>query len=789
MGSKIPTFLANLLQTCIDKKSHVAGKLIHAHILRIGLFADTFLSNRLIELYNKCNQINTARHMFDRMPHKNIYSCNAMLSAYCKANKLEEAHELFVEMPERNPVSWNTLISALVRSGFAEGALDVYCRMKWEGFMPTHFTLASILSACGMLVNEDCGMGCHGVAIKIGLDGNVYVGNALLSMYAKCGFIGDAMKVFEDLPEPNEVSFTAIMGGLAETDQVEDAFKMFRWMYRIGIHVDSISLSSVLGVFARSGIKQTSGLLCSVHGQLIHGLTIKLGFERDLHLGNSLLDMYAKNGDMKRAEIVFANLPELSVVSWNVMIGGYGQEHQTGKALEYMQMMKRYGFEADEVTYINMLAACVKSGDVETGRHIFDNMMCPSLTSWNAILSGYFQNGNHKEAIKLFREMQFRNVQADRTTVAIILSSCAGLGLLEGGKSVHAASFKGVFHTDIYVTSGLIGFYSKCNKAEVAKCVFDRMPEKDIVCWNSMIAGLSHNSLDKEAFNLFKQMIGKGIFPTQFSYATVLSCCAKSLSLPQGRQVHAQIVKDGVVNDVFVGSALIDMYSKCGDVHVAKQYFDMMPCKNTITWNEMIHGYAQNGCGDEAVRLYEEMIRSGEKLDSITFLAVITACSHSGLVDHGITIFNSMEAEHGVQPLSDHYTCIIDSLGRAGRFHEVETILDKMPFKDDPMVWEVLLSSCRVHDNVSLAKRAADELFRLDPKNSAPYVLLANMYSSLGRWDEAKDVREMMIEKQVVKNPGYSWLEHKKEIQGYMVDNYIDMEAHEFESASDRHLA
>ncbi|XP_059666713.1 pentatricopeptide repeat-containing protein At4g20770 [Cornus florida] len=760
MESKTITYLSNLLQSCIDKKAHLAGKLLHARILRIGLFANTFLLNRLVEFYSKCGQINTSRLIFDQTPQKNIYSWHAMLHGYCEAKRLEDAHELFVEMPERSTVSWNTLISALVRSGFDRKALDVYYMMNMEGLIPTRFTLASVLSACGALVDMECGRECHCVSIKVGLDKNMYVGNALLSMYAKCRLIGDAIRALEDLPELNEVSFTAMMGGLAETDRAEEAFNMFRLMHRTGICIDSISLSSVLGVCARGTREvpnQTDGFSSSLHGQQIHGLTIKLGFERDLHLNNSLLDMYAKNGNMDSAEMIFTNLPEVSVVSWNVMIGGYGQNYQTGKAIKYMQKMQSQGFEPDERTYINMLAACIISGDIKTARQIFERMACPNLSSWNALLSGYSQNENHREAIKLFREMQFRGIQPDRTTLAIILSSCAGLGLLEGGKQVHVASLKAFLHTDVYVASGLIGLYSKCNKTEEAKCIFDRMPELDIVCWNAMISGLSLNSLDKEAFTFFRQMLGQGMFPTQFSYATVLTCCSKQSSLSQGRQVHAKIAKDGYTNDVFVGSALIDMYCKCGDVDGARQFFGMMPCKNSVTWNEMIYGYAQNGRGDEAVCLYEDMIGSGERPDVITFVSVLTACSHSGLVDTGIRIFNSMQLEHGVEPLVDHYTCVIDSLGRAGRFSEAEVFLDKMPCKDDPIIWEVLLSSCRVHGNVTLAKRAAEELFRLDPQNSTPYVLLSNIYFSSGRWDDASAVRKMMIDKQVIKDPGYSW--------------------------------
>ncbi|KAL5577825.1 hypothetical protein UlMin_019524 [Ulmus minor] len=759
--------LANLLQSCIDKKAHLSGKLIHAYILRNGLLFNNFFSNCLIGLYSKCGNMGYAHQVFDCIPQKDVYSWNALLGGFCKARNLDDAHEVFVKMPERNIVSWNTVISALVRNGFERNGLDVYDTMILEGFVPTHFTLASVFSAYGALLDVEHGRRCHGLVVKIGLERNMYVGNALLSMYAKCGCIGDAVRVFDDMPEPNEVTFTALMSGLARTDRVLDALQMFRLMLRKEIHIDSVSLSSILGVCAKGGFRefdlydQNDRFCCNVSGQQVHCLTIKLGFEGDLHLNNSLLDMYTKNADMNAAEKVFADLPKAGVVSCNVMIAGYGQTNQTEKAVECLQRMHYLGIEADEVTYINMLAACIKSGNIKTARQMFDNMSFPSVSSWNAMISGYFQNGNHKETIKLFREMQFRNVKPDRTTLAIALSSSAGMGFLEAGKQIHAATLRAAFHTDIYVGSGLIGLYSKCGKTELAEHIFHNMPELDIVCWNSMIAGFSLSSLDKEAFTFFMQMRQYEMYPTQFSYATVLSCCAKLSSSFQGKQVHALITKDGYINDVFVGSALIDMYCKCGDVDWARQFFNMMPAKNTVTWNEMIHGYAQNGCGDEAVALYKEMLASGEKLDGITFVAVLTACSHSGLIDTGIKILNSMEQEHGVEPVVDHYTCVIDSLGRAGRFQEAEVLIDRMPYKDDPIIWEVLLSSCRLHANVTLARRAADELLRLNPDNPAPYVLLGNIYSSLGRWDDAREVRDLMTDKQVAKSPGYSWIEHK----------------------------
>nr|GMD33004.1 pentatricopeptide repeat-containing protein At4g20770 [Ipomoea batatas]GME03651.1 pentatricopeptide repeat-containing protein At4g20770 [Ipomoea batatas] len=765
------SYIADLLQTCIDNKAHFAGKLLHGHIVRLGLSSDTFLGNRLTEFYSKCGLTRTARHVFDQMPHPNIYSWHAMLTAHCKAGQLEHATELFVKMPERNSVSWNTMISALARNGYESKALEVYRMMTSGGFEPTHITLASVLSACGGLRGKEFGRVSHGLAVKYGLDRNVYVGNALLSMYVKCGCGGDAIKVFGDLPERNEVSFTAMMSGLVEIDQVEEAFNMFRLMQRNGFRIDSVSLSSVLRVCAKGDGGDfviddiNAWYTCNVPGKQVHSLVVKLGFESDLRLCNSLLDMYVKNKDMDSAEVLFGDLPEVSNVSWNIMIGGFGQNYEKKRAMEYMEKMQSCGYEPDEVTYINMLAACVKAGDVEAGCWLFERMACPSLSSWNAMLSGYSQNGDHCEAINLFRKMQFQNERPDRTTLAIILTSCAEIALLEYGKQLHAASFKNDVSGDIYVASSLIGMYSKCGWVKVAKCIFKRLPQLDIVCWNSMISGLNLNSLDKEAFSFFKEMLQIGMPPSEFSYATVLSSCARLSSLALGTQVHGMIARGGYANDVVVGSALINMYSKCGDIDGARLCFDMMPCKNSITWNEMIHGYAQNGYGDKAIFLYEQMIETGNKPDGVTFIAVLTACTHSGLVDRGIRIFHSMQLEYGVEPLVDHYTCIIDCLGRAGRFDEVEELLNKMPYKDDPIIWEVLLSTCRVHMNVSLARRAAVELFRLDPENSVPYVLLANMYSSLGRWDESKGIREMMVEGKVVKDFGFSWVENQNGIE------------------------
>ncbi|PQQ00147.1 pentatricopeptide repeat-containing protein [Prunus yedoensis var. nudiflora] len=395
-----------------------------------------------------------------KWPHRDVYSWNAILGGYCKFGSLGDAQELFLKFPERNTVSWNTLISALVRHGQEETALGVYDTMILEGFMPTRFTLASVFSACGALLDVEHARRCHGLAIKIGLEENIYVGNAILSMYAKCGLIRDAIRVFGDMAEPNEVTFTAIMGGLGQTDRVMEALEMFRMMCRKGVHIDSVSLSSLLGVCAKGGgggecglDDQSDGFPCNVNGQQIHGLTIKLGFEGDLHLNNSLLDMYAKNRDMNSAEKFFANLPKVSNVSWNIMIAGYGQICETQKALEYLQRMRSCCFEPDE-------SGTTRRQSSFSGKCSFN--MC---------------------------------------------------NLIEPPWQLPSAP---------------VQQWGFCRLEKKYMLPHKRLPFKQ-TC-------LSLNSQDKEAFTFFKQMRHDEMRPTQFTYATVLSCCAKLSSSFQGKQ-------------------------------------------------------------------------------------------------------------------------------------------------------------------------------------------------------------------------------------------------------------
>lgn len=747
--------LANLIRCCITKPSSFLAKSVHAQIVSAGLLSNTFLSNRLIKLYSECNRLDHAVWIFDSIKQPNVYSWNAIFFAACKSNNLEMAYQLFEQMPERNVVSWNTIISLLVRKRLERDGLELYYAMLREGLVPTHCTFASVLRACGTLMAVDDGIRCHGLSIKLGLGSNLFVENSLLGMYVKCHCFNYALKLFDEMVQPDEVSFTSIIGGLTQLGSTGEAFKLFVKMHTLGICIDPVAISSVLSALACA-----EDIEMQFPCQLIQPLIIKKGFESDQHVSNSLMDLYAKFRAMREALLVFHSLHTFNIVSWNILIAGFGQAEKPKVAMSVLGLMQKSGFEPNEVTYTSLLSACVKSGDIKSASEIFDNIPEPGVTSWNALLSGHCHGELHQKSINLFRKMQFANVCPDRTTLVLLLNSCSEIGTLKFGKEIHSFSIRTMLDSDQFVSSGLIDMYSNCGCIEVAKKVFKGMTDRDVVAWNSMISGFSLSNLNKEAFLLFKQMKELGLVPTESTFASIINSCAQIPSLPQGIQMQTQTMRYGYINHVYVGTALIDMYTKCGDMESAQLLFDLMPIQNIISWNEMIHGYAQSGFCEKALDLFEHMLEREQKPDSFTFTSVLTSCSRLGLVDRAMEYFNCM-TNLGVNPVTDHYTCITDLLCRAGRFKEAEKLIKNMSCKDDTIVWEVLLSACAVHNNSHLGKIAAENLFRLDPLNPSPYVILANIYSGLGRYHDAVAVRELMDRRGVVKDGGRSWVDDR----------------------------
>jgi pentatricopeptide repeat protein len=426
--------------------------------------------------------------------------------------------------------------------------------------------------------------------------------------------------------------------------------------------------------------------------------------------------------------------------------------------------------------FINMYAKCER---IEDARKVFDRMPQREAITWTTIVTGYAQNGPAEEALKLFGQMQRAGMRLNEFTFASVVKAGAGIAALEEGRQVHASILKTGFESDIFVGSALVDMYAKCRVVDEARQVFDCMPERNVVSWSGMIAGYALNGQDEEALKVFWQALMMGLRPNDFTFSTVLSVCANITALDQGRQVHCLSMKSGFDSYTFVGSSLVGMYAKCGCIKEAGRLFDKLPQRNLAAWNAMIIGCAQHGLVKEALELFSEIELAGMKPNDVTFLCVLSACSHAGLVDEGQHYFDSMSRDYGITPRGEHYACMVDILGRSGRLQEADEFIKQMPSEPIASVWGALLGACRMHGNMELGKLAAEKLFELDPHNSGTHVLLSNIYAAAGRWEDAAKVRKMMRERGVKKETGLSWIGVKNKVHTFVSDDNLHPQAKE----------
>ncbi|KAJ7536765.1 hypothetical protein O6H91_12G081100 [Diphasiastrum complanatum] len=392
-------------------------------------------------------------------------------------------------------------------------------------------------------------------------------------------------------------------------------------------------------------------------------------------------------------------------------------------------------------TLVNMYAKC---GSVLDARQVFDSMPERNVFSWTTIISAYANQGQGEEALNLFQQMQKTGIPPNNVAFVVVLKACARIPALEQGKQLHSDIIKSGFESDVIVGSTLVDMYAKCGCIEDARLVFNNIRQRDVVSWNAMIAGYAQHGLGKEALDLYEQMKQEGVQPTYVTYVVLLKACASITALKQGMQLHLDIIKSGFQFDLTVGNTLVDMYAKCGRIKDAHQVLNNMHERDVVSWNAIIAGYAQQGLGKEVVTLLEQMQREDIKPNEVTYVSVLSACSHSGLVDKGRHFFNSMCKDHGLIPTMDHYACMVDLLCRAGCLADAEDFIHKMPIQPNAVVWMTLLSAARNHGHVEIGRHAFDCVVKLEPENAAAYVLLSNIYAAAGRRNEVTIIRKEM---------------------------------------------
>ncbi|KAF5185502.1 Pentatricopeptide repeat-containing protein [Thalictrum thalictroides] len=455
-----------------------------------------------------------------------------------------------------------------------------------------------------------------------------------------------------------------------------------------------------------------------------------------------------------------------------IWVGPYKNSYDYTRLLQHFTNIKRLkeihaqiitsGYEQNQFLAAKLVSQYVEysGSSMDDARRVFDCVLERDILLWNVVVRGYANRGPFGEAISIYNQMRLSGVCANKYTYPFLLKACGAMGVSITGQLLHCHIVKGGLEFDLFVGNSLMAFYAKCREVEVSRKIFDGIHGKDIVSWNSMIAGYTQNECPSKALVIFHQMLqfDSPCFPDHATVVAVLPACAQEAAIKEGMWIHCYVIKSGMEVDVSLGSGLIAMYGNCGRLDIAKDLFLRLQERNVVVWNAMIRCYGMNGLADSALKMFSQMVDCGIHPDGISFICVLSACSHAGLVDRGWELLRKM-GDYGVETWEEHYACMVDLLGRAGKLDEAVKLIESMPIKGGKHVYGALLGACRIHNNIELAEEVAERLFVLDPNNAGRYILLAKMYEDVGRLNEAATLRKTVGKKQIKKQFGCSAIE------------------------------
>ncbi|KAL2473905.1 Pentatricopeptide repeat-containing protein [Forsythia ovata] len=710
-----------------------------------------------------------------------------ILAMYILCNKYFDAKELFYQLNLCYSSPWNWMIRCYTMAGYFDFAILFYFKMLDFGTWPDKYTFPYVIKACRGLRAVNLGTYIHGLIKDLGFEMDMYVGSALVKFYAENDCIEAAHSLFDKLPQRDSVLWNVMLNGFVKCgNSVDSVIGLFVEMRNSEVRPNSVTYACILSV---CGSEAMVGF-----GTQIHGLIVRCGLNVDTLVTNTLVTMYAKCRCLFDARKLFDSVKQAEPVTWNGMIGGYVQNGYMDEALDLFRNMISSGVKPDSVTFASLLPSVSHSGNFTQGEEIhgyiirhgvtldvflknalidvyfkckYMEIACKVFHQGSAVdtvictsmISGFVLNGMNLDAFKIFRWMIHKKMRPNAVTLASVLPACAGLAVLKLGKELHGNILRNGLEQRLYVGSALTDMYAKCGRLDLGHQVFTRMSERDSVCWNSMITSCSQNGKPEQAIDLFRCMGMEGAKYDCVSISAALSACANLPALHYGKEIHGFMTRNAFSSDLFAESALIDMYAKCGNLNLAQQVFDTMEYKNEVSWNSIISAYGNHGLLKETLALFHEMKEDGFHPDHVTFLAIISACGHAGQVEEGKRYFNCMTQGYGIAARMEHYACLIDLFGRAGRLENAFQVIKNMPFTPDAGIWGTLLGACRVHGNVELAEMASEHLLHLDPQNSGYYILLSNLQADSGNWQRVHEIRNIMKERGVQKIPGFSWIE------------------------------
>jgi pentatricopeptide repeat protein len=532
--------------------------------------------------------------------------------------------------------------------------------------------------------------------------------------------------------------------------------------------------------FLPSVIKACSYAQSLDFGLQLHCIILKTGSDSEAVISNSLISMYAKFSIVEAAGQVFDTVPNRDTITWNSLINCYLQNGCFFQALETFKKMYLCGFVLNLELIAGIISTCVRTGEFSLGRQIhalvivhgmikesvflstalldlymkchrsfmalrvFKGMEVKNAVSWTAMMFGCIANQDYDIAINCFRTLQVEGIKPNRVTLLAVLPAFAELGHLEHGKEVHGYAFRQGFVSDHHFSAAMIHMYCKCRETlRSAEIIFEKSIFRDVVMWSSIIGGYARSGNSAKAMKLYSQMQTEGIEPNSVTLLAILSAYTTLSSLNHGCGVHGYILKRGLNFEVFIGNALINMYAKCGCLMASHQIFKEMPIKDYTSWSTLISGYGNHGYGEKALQLFHEMQDTGVEPDSITFLAVLSACNHSGLVEEGREVFDHVMKDDKTPLTIEHCACLVDLLGRSGKVEDACEVVRSMPMKPSTKIWSSLVSACKVHGRLEMAERLAHWLIKLEPDNTANHTMLSMVYAEAGNWVGVEEVRRL----------------------------------------------
>ncbi|KAG4115055.1 hypothetical protein ERO13_D12G077500v2, partial [Gossypium hirsutum] len=649
---------------------------------------------------------------------------------------------------------------SLTRSTRYQDALclfdEIHC--LHHNVKPDHYTLSTALKACASLPNLEFGTKLHAYAIKSGFKPYSHVSNTLLFLYSKTHHLASVERVFNEIEHPDVYSWTTMLSSCSKLGGISYACEVFDKMPKKEVAHDNYSFASVLSTCYIENLG---------FGRQVQALVVKTGFLFRASVLNAAITMYFNCEDVENACRVLEEV-ECSVydgITFNVMIDGLLNVGRVEQALLMFREMLEACLGPSELTFVSLMSSCscrrvgdqvyaqaVKlgfeqstsvsnaaitmystCGDLNAARLVFERLEQKDIVSWNTLLSTYAQRSSSSSAFVIYMEMRRSGIEPDEFTFGKFIM-------------IHALVFKNGLISRVQVSNALVSSYSKHGEMNQAYQLFQMSP-KNLISWNTIISGFFLNGFPAQGLEQLTKLLISNLRPNSYTFSIAISICASISSLNNGKQLHAYILRHDFSSETSLGNALITMYAKCGTLNWSLRVFNEMIAKDSISWNALISAFAQHGEGKEAVNCFKAMKGVGRvKPDQATFTALLSACSHAGLVDDATWILNSMVNEYGFDPGEDHLSCMVDLLGRAGYLDEAERVIDSKHIEPCSNIWWTLFSACAAHSNLRLARIIAKFLLETEQNNPSVYVLLSNTYAAAGQWEEA------------ARQPGSSWI-------------------------------